>query len=773
MKKIIFRGVLFGYLILAGFILRYHASQTGLDPSWGVALNLFHVQGVIHGSDVGFTYGPLAYLILPMAMGTNLEQGIAFQFGLWILYAGIIAWICFAMKPPLWKLALLAVCVYTGQSLLDHFGYAGPDFFVVFLVILLLCCANASTRWPVFFGLAIGLAVLVAFIKVSSGISALSAIGLYAGAVLIFQPKRGAVMVASAAIVTPVLFGGAWMLYSPSLTSLIGYVRGAMEISSGQSSALSQASTDPAMLPVALLILACYAVALAVLLWQKQPAFCLAFACVGPLFLEFKHTFVREAGHSGILFAFVPLVAGAVLLRVEFSKKTWIAAAPLAALAVCWLWQESGRFSPTSLNWSQWGLRHLETSDALFHFSRVKNRLAADSSAMLAADRLPAVLLSRAGRAPMTIFPWECAYAAANPIAYRPFPVFQTYAANTPYLDRWNAGFLADPQRAPRFVLFEWQAIDDRHPLLDVPATAFELYRNYLFDSEYGGRVLLARRAAPLPGETRHVLTRELRFGEPLPIPPGDHPLIARVYLKFNMSGRLRDFAFRIPEIRAVLSSDSGRSVIARIPPLVAEDGIPLNFLPVDTSDLRSLFSDNRLDERMSALVLSGEGARFFQNPIRVDIEELPGITLQFHETPALSLKGMGPLGVADAARIEVLNRTGVAGIGPNEVIDVEDTQGSLYVQGWAIDRLGGKLASAVWIELDGKLYPATYGLPRRDIQALFRDEGSYPTSGFEWMMPSWKLGTSVHELTIKVIAKDGKSYYDAGQHLRFRVLAR
>src|ERR1700736_2639148 len=205
MRKIAVRAVLFVYLILAGFILRSHAAQTGLDPSWGVALNLFHVQGVIHGSDVGFTYGPLAYLILPMAMGTNLEQGIAFQFGLWILYAAIIGWICFAIKPPLWKLALLAVCVYAGQALFDHFGYAGPDFLVVFLVILLLCCANASTRWPVFFGLAIGLAVLATFIKVSSGISALSAIGLYAIAVLLFQPKRGVVMAAMAAIVAPVL----------------------------------------------------------------------------------------------------------------------------------------------------------------------------------------------------------------------------------------------------------------------------------------------------------------------------------------------------------------------------------------------------------------------------------------------------------------------------------------------------------------------------------------------------------------------------------------
>src|SRR5260370_23181148 len=115
-----------------------------------------------------------------MAMGTELEEGIALMFGLWILYAAIIGRICFAIKPPVWKLALLAVCVYAGQPLLHHFGYAGPDFFAVFLVILLLCCANASTRWPVFFGFAIGMALLVPFFQGRSGISALSTICFYA-----------------------------------------------------------------------------------------------------------------------------------------------------------------------------------------------------------------------------------------------------------------------------------------------------------------------------------------------------------------------------------------------------------------------------------------------------------------------------------------------------------------------------------------------------------------------------------------------------------------
>src|SRR5260370_37055580 len=114
-----------------------------------------------------------------MAMGTELEEGIALMFGLWILYAAIIGRICFAIKPPVWKLALFAVCIYAGQPLLDHFGYAGPDFFVVFLVILLLCCANASARWPLFFGLASGLAQTGGVLQRESGVSPPRGAGFY------------------------------------------------------------------------------------------------------------------------------------------------------------------------------------------------------------------------------------------------------------------------------------------------------------------------------------------------------------------------------------------------------------------------------------------------------------------------------------------------------------------------------------------------------------------------------------------------------------------
>src|ERR1700682_4019881 len=72
------RAALTLFAFCALYPVRYHAADTTLDPSWAVALNQFHVRGLMHGRDIGFTYGPLAYLTLPMPFGTNLEQGVAF-----------------------------------------------------------------------------------------------------------------------------------------------------------------------------------------------------------------------------------------------------------------------------------------------------------------------------------------------------------------------------------------------------------------------------------------------------------------------------------------------------------------------------------------------------------------------------------------------------------------------------------------------------------------------------------------------------------------------
>ena len=165
-------------------------------------------------------------------------------------------------------------------------------------------------------------------------------------------------------------------------------------------------------------------------------------------------------------------------------------------------------------------------------------------------------LLARIGGETVAIFPSEASYAAVNPIRYRPFPVFQTYQAYTSYLDTWNAEHLEDTARAPAFILFDWDSVDDRHPLLDSPALAVSMLRHYDLDSAHGPHLLLRRRAAPRFGAPRLATTMELHGRQPLTLPENPHPRLARIALDLSASGAARNFFFRLPETTLVAALD-------------------------------------------------------------------------------------------------------------------------------------------------------------------------------------------------------------------------
>ena len=191
---------------------------------------------------------------------------------------------------------------------------------------------------------------------------------------------------------------------------------------------------------------------------------------------------------------------------------------------------------------------------------------------------------------------------------------------------------------------------------------------------------------------------------------------------------------------------------------------MPVNLIPVDLSEFESLFRDNTLNEPMTSLVISGEGAAAFSSPVRVEVYELPGISLNFRTPLIPNLAKLASLGVMDDCRVEMLNNSGVIGISEREVVEVTAPAGYLEIRGWAVN------VSSVYVQLDGKLYPATYSLPRQDIAILYRTPEA-AKSGFTWTYPSWKLGDAVHELSLKMLAPNGSAYYDMARKVRFRIV--
>ena len=329
------------------------------------------------------------------------------------------------------------------------------------------------------------------------------------------------------------------------------------------------------------------------------------------------------------------------------------------------------------------GLQNASGLASIWRVPAIRRDLDAHINDELAADKLPSALLQRLGNEGAGIFPYELTYAAVNPIRYQPFPISQSYSAYTTYLDNWNAAAVASTG-APSRIVFEWEAIDERHPLLDVPAMSLELLRRYELDSAYDGVLLLRRRLQPAFQITRQIASTTLRIAEPFRVPDSEQPLIARIHLRYTPGGRFRRFAFRIPEVRVLIHTAAGRTLSARVPPEVLDNGIPLNLLPLDLNDFQTLISGQRIDP-VHSLTIGGEGARYFEPNVSAELLEIADWTLQ-PAAPPVALHSRGSL---DSIQVETINETSAAGRG--EVIPIRDRYGFVQIKGWALDGLRGQ----------------------------------------------------------------------------------
>jgi hypothetical protein len=605
------RLLLVAYIVLIAFPVRYYPLKTGQDPSWAFAMNYAHTKGLIFGRDVAFTYGPIAWVALPMDVGRNLWQGIAVQIVFWFVFAAVAAWFVLVRKAGLLRSLAFALCLLGGLRSFEYFDYSGPEIFVAFVGLMLLGGVVSERRWYFFQGASCALGAALLLVKFSAGLLVLGALVLLPAGLWALD-RRKAVKSAAALLFAPAAFATGYLLYYPSLPALGRYLRASFEVASGYSTAMSAPSLWPVM-GRALIVLLSWLMLTAVLYRKRDRAFPLALAFLAPLFLIFKHSFVCEPGHVVLFFAFAPLLWGIVLMFTQITRRNILDLAPPLFLCVA-VWCVT--IAPAVVQ-NRFGLARIHSISNLFTPSDLRAHLNADSQKALAADRLPAGLLARLSSEPVAIFPYECAYAAANPLNFRPFPLLQLYSAYTPHLDAWDADFLEDDRTAPRFVLFDWQSIYGRHPLLDVPATALALYRRYDFDSAASGHILLRRRSGPRFGALRSIGTRELRLGRPFPIPASRHPLIGRIDLRLSAAGTLRKLFFRIPAVTMMN---------ARVPPEVAVDGVPLNFLPWNLEEARILFSGGTLPSRARSLTVDGPGACFFRDPVKVEILEIPDV---------------------------------------------------------------------------------------------------------------------------------------------------
>jgi hypothetical protein len=109
----------------------------------------------------------------------------------------------------------------------------------------------------------------------------------------------------------------------------------------------------------------------------------------------------------------------------------------------------------------------------------------------------------------------------------------------------------------------------------------------------------------------------------------------------------------------------------------------------------------------------------------------------------------------------------GVSQQGQTVVVPKESS--SIELTGWAVDDENESTACGVYIDVDGRLFPAFYGTDRRDVADSY-GVLSYRYSGFERAIPVSEIGAGAHELSVIVLTSDSTGYYEPDEKVTLEV---
>jgi hypothetical protein len=127
----------------------------------------------------------------------------------------------------------------------------------------------------------------------------------------------------------------------------------------------------------------------------------------------------------------------------------------------------------------------------------------------------------------------------------------------------------------------------------------------------------------------------------------------------------------------------------------------------------------------------------------------------QRSELPLLS--EISPLNSSTPANVDRIERIRLKG--PDKTVAVPPGEVVVNVTGWAVDAEAEKSAGGVYVRMNGRLFPAFYGLKEGGVAKQF-GVPAYSRSGFEAAVSVLGAGPGTHELDLFVLSHDRKSYY-------------
>lgn len=497
------------------------------------------VSHLHHGSEILFTHGPLGFLVSPALWYRSTA------FAAWLFALVALIGLSFTIVRALSRWLPLPVAMLVAVIATARIDRPAPDLIALAVLlgaILFVEEPARPDRAEFWVGAAAVLSAVELLVKFNDGIYCLVVVCITTAAL-----RRGALVSKVRAVLT-VLSGtagaviGLWIATGQELGTLWTWVRGSIELSTGYGAMAIQAPGREWDFVIIALWGVTYAAAIATTSTSPHRNASAALILAGGFF-EIKHGLVRHNAHVLQLFLFMAVLP----LVVSLSVRGRPVAICVSALAFAGLMNARPVPLAVLLNpvaraahaGSQ--LRDITSSDRAQRVQLLARRRMA---AALGLD--PPVLAALAGHT-VQVDPWDTEVIWVYHLRWKPAPVFQSYSAYTPALDRLNADSIAG-NGAPEMILRARKGdIDERVIAYESPAYYLnELCRYRQVTISPNWQVL--RRADNACGTETVVERVQAVNGESVRVPPpqsSESLVVARVHTRVSAGPRLLALVFK------------------------------------------------------------------------------------------------------------------------------------------------------------------------------------------------------------------------------------
>ena len=606
-------GLLAFFFLLPDFL--FIRPNSGLDPSWAIAINLAFEKGMRFGEDFIFTFGPAGIFATRLNIGVSPLAMMAWDVFLLASIAVVLILVLRETRTYLAVfLAFLAALLFTVVA--PHTTALINTLFVIFL-FLLFYHLRSGALWAL--ALAVVYSWLIFFTKANMGIPALALMAVYL-AYLAIRPRtygrRPVVLAATGFLLLGVVLAVVLNV------DMAGFTLGSWHLAEAYNDAMVfpfESSPLPReMLPLSLAIVGAYLL-LALFNWRamlRDLDFALMYlVTVGYLYLVFKHSYVRAWGHPWYFFQSVPAAIGLLALFAGPALRRWTAGVFLFAL-LCSFPAGAQLFSSEAVESKVQRLSNyvdMAASGPPYY----------PGNPTVQEQALPQSTLDIIGDGSVDVMPWEVSTVYFNDLNYNPRPVVQSYTTYDGWLDERNYEKYIS-ETAPEFILFSMGEIDRRHPFFTEPKTRRAVLTHYEIVQRTPGYLLLQRRALPLAFSETPGPAGTARLGEFIDLPRSDTLQFMTADIEYSLLGKIARFLYRPSLLWVTVEFEDGETRRFRAVKTMVNDQVLIDPF-VETLDdarvyLESLGHDSR---RVKRVRFETESPRVFDPEFTYSINQI------------------------------------------------------------------------------------------------------------------------------------------------------